>query len=93
MLSQDEVKKLGELARIDLSPAEVAKFQQDLSAVLEYVEELKKVDTAGILELAQVTGLENVFRQDEVDKLAPVEDLFTNTPEVKDGYVQVKAIL
>jgi hypothetical protein len=43
MLTLEEVKKIAFLARIELSEAEVEKFQKDLSRVLEYVEELKTV--------------------------------------------------
>lgn len=93
MLTIEETKKIAELARLDIEESELQKFQTGLSQVLEYVEELKKVDTEGVLELAQVTGLENIFRTDEVVSLTPPETLFENTPEVKDGYVKVKAIL
>lgn len=93
MLTIEETKKIAELARLEIDALDLPKFQTGLSQVLEYVDELKKVDTEGILELAQVTGLENVFRPDEVQQLTPPEELFENTSEVKDGYIKVKAIL
>lgn len=93
MFTIEETKKIGELARIELTEAELIKFSGELSSVLEYVEELKKVDTEGVEVLSTVTGLENVFRKDEIEKLITREVLFTNTPETKDGLVKVKAIL
>ncbi len=93
MLSKDEVIKIALLARIDLSPEEVEKLQQDLTAILDYVEELKGVDTEGLLEVSQVTGLENVERPDEAVSAANHEAIFKNAPEIKDGYYKVKAIL
>lgn len=52
MLTRDEVIKLAQLARIELSEAEVEKFRKDLSTVLEYVEELKRVNVDGLEEVA-----------------------------------------
>ncbi len=93
MLTKDEVQKIAALARIALSPQEVEKFRKDLSAVLDYVEELKAVDTTGLIEVSQVTGLENVQRDDAVVVSDKHQEIFKNAPEMKDGYYKVKAIL
>ena len=93
MLSKEEVLKLAQLARIELSDIEVEKFQKQLSAVLDYVEELKKVETGGLEETSQVTGLINVQREDRVEMAENHEAIFKNAPEMKDGYFKVKAIL
>jgi aspartyl-tRNA(Asn)/glutamyl-tRNA(Gln) amidotransferase subunit C len=93
MLSVDEVKKIALLARIELGDGEVEKFQKDLSAVLDYVEELKQVDTEGLEIVSQVTGLQNVQREDEPKLAENREDILANAPETKDGYYKVKAIL
>lgn len=95
MLTKEEVIKIATLARIELTEAEVEKFQKDLSAVLEYVDELKQVNVDGIEEISQVTGLVNVQRD---DKAVMADDdtkelIFKNAPETKDGYYKVKAIL
>ncbi len=93
MLSTEEVKKTAFLARIELSDLEVEKFQKDLSAVLAYVEELKQVDTEGLEEVSQVTGLVNVQREDTVLATEIREAIVSQAPEIKDGYYKVKAIL
>jgi len=93
MLTKQEVLKLAQLSRIELTEAEVEKFRRDLSAVLDYVEELKKVDTAGLEEVSQVTGLVNVQRDDKVVAADNHEAIFSQAPEMKDGYYKVKAIL
>ncbi len=93
MLTLEEVKKVALLARIELSDEEVVKFQKDLSAVLDYVEELKQVDTEGLEIVSQVTGLQNVQRDDEAVTAENREDILANAPEIKDGYYKVKAIL
>ncbi len=93
MLTFEEVKKIAVLARIELRDGEVEKFQKDLSTVLDYVEELKKVDTEGLEIVSQVTGLENVQRDDEAVVADNREEIMKNAPEIKDGYYKVKAIL
>ncbi len=64
MLTKEEVIKISLLCRIELTPAEVEKFQGELSQVLEYASELSQVNTDGVEEISQVTGLQNVFRRD-----------------------------
>lgn len=93
MLTTEETKKIATLARIELTDAEVEKFSKNLSTVLDYVEELKQVNTEGILELSQVTGLENVLRKDEVEVSGHKKEIFDNAPTSKDGYFKVKSIL
>ena len=93
MLSKEEVKKVAQLARIELNEDEVEKFQKDLSTVLDYVEELKSVDVSGLEEVSQVTGLVNVQREDKVVDHGNQKDILAIAPETKDGYFKVKAIL
>lgn len=93
MLTREEVLKIARLSRIALTDAEVEKFQKELSTVLDYVEELKNVNTDGIGEVFEVTGLVNVQRQDIVVDHGNRQGIFSQAPEMKDGYFKVKAIL
>jgi len=65
-LSEAEVKHIAKLAKLKLTKEEVKRFCSQLSEVLEYMEVLNEVETEGVEPTAQVTGLENVFREDEV---------------------------
>lgn len=95
MLTKEEVLKLAKLSRIELSETEVEKFRKDLSTVLDYIDELKAVDVSGVGEVFEVTGLVNVQREDK--PTVPTDELrqaiFSQAPEMKDGYYKVKAIL
>ena len=93
MLTFEEVKNISRLSYIELSEAEIEKFRKEVSAVLDYVEELKKVNTEGVLEVSQVTGLENIQRLDVPKSSDFHEEIFSQAPEMKDGYFKVKAIL
>ena len=63
-ISKETVKRIAKLARIKLSDKEVEKFSGQLSSVFEYMEILEEVDTEGVEETSQVTGLENVMEED-----------------------------
>lgn len=93
MLSEEEVKKVAEMARIELTDSEVAKFQKDLSSVLDYVDVLQEVNTDGLEIVSSVTGLENVTRPDVAKLIDYQEDIIANAPERKDRYYKVKSIL
>ena len=92
-LTKEEVKKISELCRIDLSAVEIEKFQKELSIVLDYVSELNQVDTEGVEEIAQVTGLENVLRPDRAEFSNSRAAIIANFPESKDGFLKIKSIL
>jgi len=93
MLSKEEVIKLAKLARIELTEEEVERFQKQLSTVLDYVDELKKVDVSGVDEVFEVTGLINVQRDDKAVVAENHQEIFSQAPEMKDGFYKVKAIL
>jgi aspartyl-tRNA(Asn)/glutamyl-tRNA(Gln) amidotransferase subunit C len=93
MLTTDEVKKVAEMARIELTDTEVEKFQKDLSSVLDYVEVLQEVDTEGLEIVSSVTGLENVSRSDIAKPADYQEEIMANAPERKEKFYKVKSIL
>lgn len=66
MLSEEQVRHIAKLARIKLTDEEVERFGGQLSKVLDYMEILQEVDTDGVAETSQVTGLVNVTDADEI---------------------------
>lgn len=93
-LTRDDVLKLAQLARLDLSQDEVEEFRAELSEILQYVEQLQDVDADGLKPTNQVTGLTNVSRADEIrDYGYEVADLLKNVPEVKANQIKVKRML
>ena len=63
-LSNDEIKHIGHLSRLELSAKEVNEYGRQLSAVIGYIDQLKEVDVANVEPTAQVTGLTNRWRED-----------------------------
>ena len=89
-LSLDDVLKLAKLARIRLSEDETQSYALEISSILDYVDQLKDVDISGLKPTNQVTGLSNVWREDEIiDYGYSPDDLLKNVPKTKDRYIQV----
>lgn len=85
---------MARLARLKLSDEEVERFQKEISAILEYVEQLQAVDLNGLEPTYQVTGMKNVVRPDSLkDYGTPPEELLKNAPATEDGQIKVKRML
>lgn len=65
-LTREQIQNIAKLARLAITEEEIEKYQSQLSSVLSYMEILNEVDTSGVLPTSQVTGLEDVFRADEI---------------------------
>jgi aspartyl-tRNA(Asn)/glutamyl-tRNA(Gln) amidotransferase subunit C len=93
-LTREEVLKLARLARLDLSDEEVEQFQEQLSEILQYVDQLQSVDISGLEPTNQVTGLTNVMRDDaERDYGYKARKLLENVPHVQDNMIKVKRMI
>lgn len=93
-LTRDDLLKLAQLARLDLSEDEINEFAEEISQILAYVEQLQATDVSGLDPTYQVTGLTNVMRDDVVKDYgyAP-KDLLKNVPEVDEDQIKTKRIL
>lgn len=93
-LTPQQIEEISELARLDLTEEEKTMYADQLSAVLGYVEMLNEVDTTGVEETCQVTGLEDVFREDEVvDCDEEVrKNIIAQFPVKQDDLLKVKAV-
>lgn len=92
--TSEDIKKLASLSRLKLSPAEIKRYQSELSSIVEYVERLQTVDLSGLEPTSQVSGRVNVMRDDElVDYGTTTADLLKNAPQVQDGQFKVKRMI
>lgn len=91
-LTPAEVKKIAQLARIELTPEEEQRHAETISAVLDYMKILNEVDTTGVEPTFQVTGLSNVTRPDEV-KVSPLRDkLLAQMPKLETEELVVPGV-
>lgn len=65
-ISRDDAQHLAQLSSLQLADDEADNLAADIENILGYVEQLGELDTTGVEPTYQVTGLENVWRDDEV---------------------------
>jgi aspartyl-tRNA(Asn)/glutamyl-tRNA(Gln) amidotransferase subunit C len=92
-LSLTEVETIAELAKLTLTSAEKAMFQEQLSAILDYAEMLQQVDTTGIPPTASAIPLYNVMRPDEIGLSLSTDEALANAPDAAESSFRVRAIL
>lgn len=92
-LTPEEVLHVAELARLTLNPEEVDLFTRQLNDILNYVEKLQEVETAGVPPLAHPVPIFNVFREDEVAPGLSREEGLANAPAPEEGAFTVPRII
>jgi aspartyl-tRNA(Asn)/glutamyl-tRNA(Gln) amidotransferase subunit C len=92
-LSLAQVEHIAELAKLSLKDDEKARFQEQLSAILEYAERLQAVDTSAIPPAATVLPLRNVMRADEPRDSMSREDVLANAPQSEAESFRVQAVM
>jgi aspartyl-tRNA(Asn)/glutamyl-tRNA(Gln) amidotransferase subunit C len=92
-LKREEVLHIAALARVCVTDADVEKFQEQLSNILENFEVLKQVDTSNVLPTAQSNALQNIIKNDEIKPSLPQEDVLANAPQREGDFFKVKVVL
>jgi len=85
-ITRDEVLHVARLARLELSEDEVAKFTEQLSAILEAVAKVSELDLADVEPTAHPLDVVNVWAEDEPRPSIPVEDALANAPAREAGF-------
>jgi aspartyl-tRNA(Asn)/glutamyl-tRNA(Gln) amidotransferase subunit C len=92
-LSTDEVRWVAHLARLELTDPEIAELTPQLSAVIDYVNQLQQVSTEGVEPLVHPLPIHNIFREDEPAPSLPVDDALANAPDRRGNFYGVPAVL
>lgn len=94
-LAKEQIEHIAKLSRLELSDEEIMRYGEQLTGILNYVSQLSEVDTGQIEPTAQVTGLKDVFREDEIKEWDENEvDLaLADSPDKEGRFVRVKRIL
>lgn len=93
-ISSDDVQHLAQLSSLQLGDDEVEALRIDLENILSYVDQLSTLDTEGVEPTYQVTGLENVWRDDVItDAQVTGEQLVALAPESQDNQIKVPKVL
>ena len=89
----NDVQRLASLSSMHLSDSEVQALQGDLERIIKYIEQLGELDTTGVEPTYQVTGLENVWRDDEVVSDVGRDALLALAPDQQNDQVKVPKVL
>lgn len=94
-LNKQQIEHIAKLARLELTSDELDKYGSQLSAVLNYIDQLNEVNTDDVEPTAQVTGLINALRDDDAldwdsgEKQAALQE----SPELENGQYKVRRVL
>ena len=88
-ITADEVRRVARLARLELTDDEVAKFQEQLSAILEAVSKVSELDLSDVPPTSHPLEIANAWAEDEPRPCLPLEDVFANAPDRADDYFKV----
>ncbi len=92
-ISSDDVRRLAHLSSLQLSDDEVHNLQSDLDAIVDYIDQLGELDLSSVEPTYQVTGLENVWRSDEIEQPLTRDQLISLAPDQKAKQVKVPKVL
>lgn len=92
MLSKKDVSHLAELARLALTPAERKSLLKDMEKILAHFEELKVVDTEGVIPMVGGTREMNAVREDVASVAPQVSSGAEAFPETHDGFLKIPPV-
>ena len=87
------VKRIGRLARIRIEENEVAKYQDELNAILGFVEQLGEVNVEGVEAMTSVTPMQLRRREDKVTDGGYPEKIVANAPLTEDNFFMVPKVV
>jgi aspartyl-tRNA(Asn)/glutamyl-tRNA(Gln) amidotransferase subunit C len=92
-ISADDVRKVAQLARLELADATIATYTQQLERILDYVAHLEQVDTEGVPATTRAVEVVNVTRADRVSPTPIREELLQLAPEREGDFLRVPKIM
>ncbi len=93
MSNELNIDAVARLARLKLTDAEKQKLAPQLAKIVDYIDLLGELDTAGVEPTAHVFPVQNVFREDEPVKNFPETDYLSLAPKPDKGHYEVPKII
>jgi len=87
------VKRIGRLARIRIEEGEVEKYQDELNAILGFVEQLGEVNVEGVEPMTSVTPMHLRRREDKVTDGGYPDKIVANAPLTEDNFFMVPKVV
>ena len=92
-ISLDKVQDVAKLARLALRKDQLVKIAPQLGAILQYIEQINKIDKTGVEPMAHALPLHNVLREDVVEPSLPLEKVLQNAPQTDGRFFKVPKII
>lgn len=93
VLTEEEVRKVANLARLELSENEIEEYRRQLSDVLDYVEQLDELELDDVEPTARAVAQTNVWREDEARPSLALREVLRNAPATSDDQFLIQAVL
>ena len=89
-----DVARIANLARLELTEAEITEFQGEIADILTHVEKLSEVDVSGIEPTAHAARITNVMREDVAGECLPQAAVLANAPAtVEENLIKVPVVI
>lgn len=94
-LTVSDIDHIAKLANIPVTSEQAEELTRQVGITVQYVSELASLSTDGVIETSQVTGQENVLREDEIDvsRMFTQEEALVNAKRTYNGFFVVDAVL
>ncbi len=92
-ITEEQVRKVAKLARLELTDDEVKEFTAQLESILQYMEKMNQLDTEKVEPLAHCLPITNCFREDEAKESLDVQKALANAPQSDGQFFKVPKIL
>ena len=92
-LSLHDVQRIAQLARIEITPAEAEDVRRKLESIFELINEMRAVDTTGIVPMSHAQEVMLPLREDRVTELDRRELYQSVAPAVQDGLYLVPKVV
>jgi aspartyl-tRNA(Asn)/glutamyl-tRNA(Gln) amidotransferase subunit C len=93
MITRDQVLQIAKLARLKLSEEEIEKFTGQLGDILEFAEQLNKLDTRDVEPTCFVAPTHDPLRDDCEKPSLTTEEILQNGPKVKNGFFAIPKVI
>ena len=93
MVTKDDVKKIAELARLEIPENELEKFTGQMNQILEFMGRLNALETSGIEPTSHALPIVNAFREDVVRESDIIKKALDGAPESEGGLFKVPKVI
>lgn len=92
-ITRELLDKIAHLSRLEFDEKDAEKMMADMTAIVEWVEKLKEVDTEGVEPLTTMSHELNVVREDDVKEHLSHERALFNAPKKDEEYFKVPKVI